>query len=76
METSHISVAASVEQMDVDSAGGHIYDTPTLAPRVVYAGSVLLKHNADLTPCKFHRNTPPMPVPAHGDLREILSQKI
>lgn len=65
MEISHISVAASVEPMNEDTP-------PT---RVLYSGSSLLKQNTNLTPCKFHRGTPPMPA-TKTELREVLSQKI
>lgn len=65
MDISHISVAACA----VDPA-----DTPPA--RVLYSGSSLLKPNANLTPCKFHRATPPMPTLQNTELREVLSQKI
>ena len=63
MDMSHISVAATLEPVD----------TPTC---VLYSGSALLKQNADLTPCKFHRATPPMPAALNAELKEVLSQKI
>lgn len=63
MDVSHISVAATLEPVD----------TPT---RVLYSGSALLKQNTDLTPCKFHRGTPPLPATLNAELREVLSQKI
>lgn len=65
MEISHISVAATVEPINVD----------TPPARVQYSGSSLLKQSTNLTPCKFHRGTPPMPA-TKTELREVLSQKI
>ena len=65
LEMSHISVAATVEPMNVD----------TPSTRVLYSGSAPRKQNANLTPCKFHRATPPMPA-SNAELREVLSQKI
>ena len=65
LEISHISVAATVEPMNVG----------TPATRVLYSGSAMQKQNANLTPCKFHRATPPMPA-TNVELREVLSQKI
>lgn len=65
LEISHISVAATVEPMNVDTPPTH----------VLYSGSALRKQNANLTPCKFHRGTPPMPA-TNTELREVLSQKI
>lgn len=65
LELSHISVAATVEPMNVS----------TPSTRVLYSGSALRKQNANLTPCKFHRATPPMPA-SNAELREVLSQKI
>ena len=65
MDISHISVAATVEPASVN--------TPKTC--VLYSGSALHKQNANLTPCKFHRGTPPMPATS-TELREMLSQKI
>lgn len=65
---SHISVAATALEPAVSAA-----DTPPT--RVLYTGGALLKQNANLTPCKFHRGTPPMPA-VNTELREVLSQKI
>lgn len=65
LEMSHISVAATVEPIDVG----------TPSARVLYSGSALHKRNANPTPCKFHRATPPMPA-SNVELREVLSQKI
>jgi len=63
-DISHISVAGTVEPADTPPA------------RVLYSGSALLKQNTNLTPCKFHRATPPMPASMNTELREVLSQKI
>lgn len=65
LEMSHISVAATVEPIDVG----------TPSARVLYSGSALHKRNANPTPCKFHHATPPMPA-SNVELREVLSQKI
>lgn len=65
MDVSHISVAATVEP-----AKENIPKTC-----VHYSGAALLKENANLTPCKFHYGTPPMPV-NNTELRELVSQRI
>ncbi|RMX44964.1 hypothetical protein pdam_00018182 [Pocillopora damicornis] len=65
MDISHISVAATVEPVKEN----------TPKTRVLYSGTALLKENTNLTPCKFHRGTPPMPV-NNSELREVLSQRI
>lgn len=57
MEHSHISVAAELIQHSKRSS------------RVIYTGSAERKQsgkravNSTMTPCKYHKETPPAPVP-------------
>ena len=62
LDISHISVAARA-----------LEHTPPA--RVKYSGTALLKPSNDLTPCKFHRATPPATL-YNTELKEVLSQKI
>lgn len=62
LDISHISVAARA-----------LEHTPPA--RVKYSGAALLKPSNDLTPCKFHRATPPATL-YNTELKEVLSQKI